>query len=533
MGLKDFQHENLQARWKIINEVVLLAKQERSRADQPIEGFKIDRKQLKGYLDVIAQNLKTSSDELIQDFGIVPFENSIIVLGDRTILMDHNPGSADYKARYAGFGAYGKVKQGIDENGKLYAIKIERKRDMATSEKEQQIMLKTGNLIGTLDRQTSTAKLWLDKKPIQEKEMTIMPWIEGKSLRELDTLGLQNAYPQLTAQEREQLLYIIALGTIKSIERLNNMGVAHRDIKADNFLVDLNHLPSDLSKIDLEDYLEDKDPNCQFSKLVTAVDFGLSIEVPPDGTSVSVPISERARATNTTAPEYFTDAVCSIHSDAFQIPLLLNHFFHINTSEISTYVYNLNLIDRLGNYVTALSSQLQYQFILDRTNEILMKIDQQIADEKKLPEPDLEKLGRMYAAKDTKFIPQKAKVESELRASTARVENALAPLVYFRDNSSISKPEDRPTLNEYFQYLKKELLKKSDLILSRPAAASSTSSSDEDRMSISPSSSSGEERADALLMMAEPLRSHHTTASTKKAEELEDIVIEPKPPRIP
>lgn len=522
MGLQGIQNEHLQARWKIINEVVLLAKQERTAAEQPSDSFKIDRKQLKNYLAVIALNLQISPEQLIQELGIAPFDNAIIVLGDKTILMDHNPGDADYKTRYAGFGAYGKVKQGIDESGNLYAIKIERKKEVATSEKERQIMLKTGNLIGTIDRQTSTPKPWLDSKTIQEKEMTIMPWIEGKPLKELNKPGLQREFPQLSEQEREQLSYIIALATIKSIERLNDIGIAHRDIKADNFLVDLKHLPSDLSTVNLNDYLQDKDPTCQFSKLVTAIDFGLSMEVPKDGSSIPVPESEMHRATNTTAPEYFTDASCSIKSDAFQMPLLLNNFFGINTSEVSSYVYSLTLIDRMSDHVIALSQRLQYEFILGKTNEILTKIDQLIAEEQALPEPDHGKLERMLNGpngKNMKFLPQKARVEGEIRASDLKLEETMSKLVYFRDHSSISMPEDRPTLNQYYQFLKKELIIKNGLLNNGPVSASSILSSDEERMTISPASS-GEERPEAIITMAKSLRSLHRSPSTEKEERI-------------
>lgn len=471
MSFKHIQNVHLQARWDLINEMVALVKQERLSAGQAIDAFKIDRHQFEGYLATIAQrNYLASVNDLIESLELGSFENSIIILGEKTILMDHHSGDEDYNIRYAGQGKFGKVKQGIDQNGKLYAIKVERKRDSAISERERKIMERAGNLIGTLYRDTSTANRWIDNNPIKEKEMTIMPWCEGKQLKHFDKESLKREYPHLCEREVDLLSKMIALRVVNAIHFLNKMGIVHRDINPENFLVDINHLPTNLSEIDMNQYLQDNDSTYQFSKLVTVLDFGLAMEVPHDGSSVSFLESE-FQATNTTAPEYFTDVTCSVKSDVFQMVLFLRNFFGIRTFPLDGKVTDNSLPYHINNYAQDFSNLQNHRVILNKTLENINKVELMIKDEEALPEKNTEKLVKMHAYIEA-MMQQSIKLEGVISTLLAKATQSMETLKLYSERF---KPENRPSLREYYEHLRNDLIEEHRLLMNGPVAASSSS----------------------------------------------------------
>lgn len=308
--LKDFTEVNWELRWDIIEAAVSLAKNYRQLRNLPLTDFKISKKELDSYIHEVAKNRGyTSSDDLFHDLNVGKIQNSIIVLGQKLIAMDHNPGLGTYSERYIGQGKFGKVKLGMDKDKNLYAIKSERGRPTQVSEREQAIMLKIGVLVGFVHR--------VDKLGIKEKELSVMTLLPGVELKRcLDHRDL--IHYNFSALEK----MIIGLGIVCAINKLNEQGVAHRDIKPANILIDLNQLPKKINLENIDNYLNSLDPTCNFSKLIHVIDWGLSTEIPINGDEVMLSDLTQASMSHT-APEFYVSKTCSRHSESYAVADLL------------------------------------------------------------------------------------------------------------------------------------------------------------------------------------------------------------------
>lgn len=328
--IKGFTPKNWEQRWDILEEVANIALLEKFNLGLPKE-FKIERQALPRYLEAVAkQQGYRSYQELAQHLNIGNIDNAIIVLAHKVIVMDHNPGPENYNTRYLGEGKFGKVKVGIDREGNQFAIKSQRHRLDARSERELAIMRKMGMLVGTVYRSTTTDKAWIDNKPISKKELSVMKLIEGESLSEYINIRGKHYHP-FKHIERE----IIALGLIQAIDRLNDLGIAHRDHSLENFMFDISQLPPDLTQIDITAYLAGKDPNYDFTKLIREVDWGLAAEIPTDGSSCTLQ-SPVSFAYDRTAPEfYINNKSCSRASEAYTLAKLIREQLYIHNDFVN------------------------------------------------------------------------------------------------------------------------------------------------------------------------------------------------------
>jgi len=81
------------------------------------------------------------------------------------------------------------------------------------------------------------------------KNCYVMEAVRGETLTDhLKKLG------QLAMNEREQMTRCVIIQVLSAIQYLHGLGVAHRDIKMDNILVERKKLESDQIKVKLTDF---------------------------------------------------------------------------------------------------------------------------------------------------------------------------------------------------------------------------------------------------------------------------------------
>jgi carnitine O-acetyltransferase len=152
---------------------------------------------------------------------------------------------------YIGKGALGKVKtvEVENENGKIYALKIEGAVIDESRIAELKIMAQTNILVGSTKRMLDKNINWMRQKDTKEKNYTVMELLET---------GLDEKLgPQLSLTER--LNYALQAAT--AIQQLHNAGFIHGDIKADNFR-----------------FMNSENTDSEAGHLVP-IDFGYSLEV--------------------------------------------------------------------------------------------------------------------------------------------------------------------------------------------------------------------------------------------------------------
>lgn len=319
--LKGFTEENWTKRWEIIEKIVDLARKDRA-PHQMAEEFKIDRKEVNKYLQILASIENNDS-------YIGAINNSLVVLSDKIIAMDHNPGPDDYNHRYIGMGKFGKVKLGMDKEGNPYALKVERQKSDVKSLREKNIMKKIGVLVGAVSYQTSTQKPWIDEKPISEKLQTVMTLISGEQLSKYFDYN-SSRYRFFDSTEK----LLIGLGIIRAIDALNDKGIAHRDSTLANFMLDITQLPPDLTIHNIDDYLAGKLPGYDFAKLIREIDWGLACEIPIDGSEIHIP--GLTYVLEYTAPEYYFNGACSRLSESYTVAKLLGKDIGITDAVLSS-----------------------------------------------------------------------------------------------------------------------------------------------------------------------------------------------------
>ena len=309
--------------WKLVNKMV----NERSIIKPDKQNFKINRREIRKLLtEYSIQNNFSSVEEYLRDLNLTQedLNHSILKIDKTIIILDYNSAPGDYQARYIGCGKFGRVKLGLDIFGNKYSVKKTRFEIGNNSIKENKILNKLSLLVGVMYYKTSTAKPWIDNLSISDKEIIVTKYLEGKTLStyfSIDSVNNNN----FTLLDH----YIIALALIKKVDDINSLGIAHRDIKPENILLDLKHLPRNLSADTIERYLNDDFKENKFSQLINLIDWGLACEIPTDGSEIK--LDEKVRfSCNYTAPECYTENKISCFSESYVVTTLIKKLLRLN-----------------------------------------------------------------------------------------------------------------------------------------------------------------------------------------------------------
>lgn len=162
-------------------------------------------------------------------------EHSFIKIKDKIYAIKTGGYGDAGDKKVLGEGAFGKVKVVQDQNGNNFAVKIEGRGLRGEDDIELVLMKKLGEFHGEAERKIS--KIYKEKQA-DSRLYTVMNLKKGRELRDEVIYKSENKYIYKDIPLETKLH--LAIKAAESIQKLHDKRIIHSDIKASNFVADVN-----------------------------------------------------------------------------------------------------------------------------------------------------------------------------------------------------------------------------------------------------------------------------------------------------